>query len=244
MYSVVLMMAMTTGGAETPALGHRGGGCGGGGCYGGSCYGGGGGCYGGGGGCHGRRHGRRGGGGGCCGSCYGGGGGSCYGGGGYGGCYGGGGCYGSGYGCTGGVSYGGCYGSGAGCYGGGAGCYGGGMGHPGMMQMGTPGVKPEGVKKMPKPDKTSEAAPPAATILVSLPADAKLSIDDSPTTSTGPSRVFVSPALAADRDFHYTLKAEVVRDGKPITMEKQVTVRAGRETPVTFTLPATGVASR
>jgi uncharacterized protein (TIGR03000 family) len=152
------------------------------------------------------------------------------------------------------VSYGGCYGGGGygGCYGGAGmgygGCYGGGMAYPagGGMYMGAPagGVAPEGVKKMPKPDKSSLAAPPAATIVVSLPADAKLSIDDSPTTSTGPSRVFVTPELAPDRDFHYTLKAEVVRDGRPITLQKQVTVRAGQETPVTFTLPATGVVSR
>jgi uncharacterized protein (TIGR03000 family) len=105
------------------------------------------------------------------------------------------------------------------------------------------GVVPEGVKKMPKPSGTS-AASPAATIVVSLPADAKLLIDDSPTTSTGPSRVFVTPELAPGRDFHYTLKAEVVRDGQPITLEKQVTVHAGRETPVTLTLPPTGVALR
>jgi uncharacterized protein (TIGR03000 family) len=139
------------------------------------------------------------------------------------------------------MGYGGCYGG----MGYGAGCYGGGMGYPSMpgMQMAPTGVQPEGVKKMPKPSKT-EAPSPNATIVVSLPADAKLSIDDSPTTSTGPNRVFVSPALETDRDFHYTLKAEVVRDGRPITMQRQVTVRAGQETPVTFTLPATGVVSR
>jgi uncharacterized protein (TIGR03000 family) len=88
MYSVVLMMAMTTGG-EAADFGGRG--CRG--CCGG-CYGG---CYGGGWGCHGCR-GRRG-----CHGCYGGGcyGGGCYGGGCYGGgCYGGG-CYGGG-GCCGG----------------------------------------------------------------------------------------------------------------------------------------------
>jgi uncharacterized protein (TIGR03000 family) len=97
MYSVVLMMAITTGG-EAPDC-HRGGG---GGCCGAVASGG---CYGGGGGhLFGGRHGH---GGGC--GCYGGG----YGGGCYGGGYGGG-CYGGGYG-------GGCYGGGYG------GCYGGGM---------------------------------------------------------------------------------------------------------------------
>jgi hypothetical protein len=72
MYSVVLMMAVTTGG-DVPDLGHRrhgccgGGGCCGGyvsGCYGGGCFGGA--CYGGGGGCCGGRTIIYGGGG-CCG---------------------------------------------------------------------------------------------------------------------------------------------------------------------------------
>jgi uncharacterized protein (TIGR03000 family) len=202
MYSVVLMMALTSGG-DTPDM-HRGGGCcGGGGCYGGGCHGGG------------RRHGRRGGG--CCGGgCYGG----CYGGVGYG--YGG--CYGGGY--------GGCYGSmGGGCYG----------GTP-MMPGGT---APEKLKKEPTEKKSStQASPSSATIVVSLPADAKLLIDNEATTSVGDSRVFVSPTLNPGREYHYTLKAQAVRDGKPVTVERVIAVRAGEITPASLTLPATGVAQR
>jgi uncharacterized protein (TIGR03000 family) len=199
MYSVVLMMALTSG-TDTPDIGHRGGG----GCQGG--------CYGGGGG--GRKHGRHGGGGGCCG-CYGGGGG-CYGGG-YDGCYGGG--------------YGGCYGGGMG------GCYGGGM----QMMPGTP---PEKLKKTPTEKKTSQAGPAAATIVVNLPADAKLLFDNEPTTSTGDSRVFVSPTLNPGREYHYTLKAQAVREGKPVTVERVIAVRAGETTPASLTLPGASVAQR
>jgi hypothetical protein len=94
MYSVVLMVAVTTGG-DMPELGHRRHGC----CGGGGCFGGG-----------------------CSGSCYGGGYGGCFGGGyggGYGGCCGGmyagygygGGCFGGGYPAMG---YGGCTGYGGG----------------------------------------------------------------------------------------------------------------------------------
>jgi uncharacterized protein (TIGR03000 family) len=210
MYSVVLLMAIG-GGADVPAC-HGGNGCSG---Y-SSCHGGGhrfGGCHGGGhaacygGGCHGGS------------ACNGGG--ACHGGG---ACYGGG-CHGGGHRLFGGhrnACHGGCYGGG--CYGGG--CYGGGC-------TGAPvtGDKP---KDMPKPgdkpkdkeDEVSKAAP--ATIIVSLPAEAKLSIDDAATTSTGAVRTFVSPVLENGREYHYDLKAEV--NGKSLT--RRIAVRAGEETRV------------
>jgi uncharacterized protein (TIGR03000 family) len=247
MYSMVLMMALTSGG-DTPAIGHRGGGGCGGGCYGG--------CYGGGGG--GRSRGHRGGG--CCG-CGGGGGygGGCMGmgyGGGYGGCMGmgyGGGCMGSGMGM--GMGHGGCMGSGMGYGGGcmgsgmgfgggcmGSGCYGGGIIMPGT---GTQGKTPEQLNTKPKSKPKNETMAPApATIVVDLPADAKLLIDNEPTSTTGTSRVFVSPTLNPGREYHYTLKAEIVKNGKSVKVEKVIAVRAGQITPASLTLPSAGVAQR
>ena len=64
---------------------------------------------------------------------------------------------------------------------------------------------------------------------MSLPADAKLTIDDAATTSTSAVRVFTSPELPVGKEFHYSLKAELVRDGKPLTLSKDITVRAGQE---------------
>jgi uncharacterized protein (TIGR03000 family) len=257
MYSVVLMMAMT-GGAETPDFGRRGG-CAGG-CYGGGyscggCYGGGWGCSGGG--CHGGGHGggrlfgghgRRGhgchgggyvcaGGYGCAGGCFGGG----YGcmGGGY-GCMGGGyGCMGGGYGCAGG--FGGCYGGGMayGCAGGwgcagGYGCAGGVV----LPPVTGPAPKQKG-EKIPPPVKSQLEAP--ATILVSLPAEAKLLVDGAATMSTSSERRLVSPTLQTGRDYHYTLTAEVVRNGQTVREERPVTVRAGEETRVQFTFTEAAV---
>jgi uncharacterized protein (TIGR03000 family) len=234
MYSVVLMMAMTSGG-DLPDFGHRGSSCCGG-CY-GSCYGGysccgGFSCSGGyfsscsgyscsGGydccGCCGGGHrlfgGHRHGGYSCCGGCYGG----CYGG--YSCC---GGCYG-GYSCCGGVIYG---------------------GSPGSVIITEPGKKPEEPIKKPEDKKPETLVPAPATIIVSLPADAKLTIDDAATTSTSSMRVFTSPALPVGRDFHYTLKAEFVRDGKPATKSKEVTVRAGEATRVDLNEAAAEVAGR
>lgn len=216
MYTVVLMAALTTS-VDLPD--RRGGG--------GCC-----GCYGGGG------HGRRGGG--CYGGgCYGGGYGGCYGGGGYGGCYGGGwggGCMGMGYG-------GGCMGMGSGgCYGGGYGYAGGTIIQGATIQSGAGGEK---LTTPPKQRKNDESMAPApATIIVDLPADAKLLIDNEATASSGSSRVFQSPTLNPGREYHYTLLAEVVRDGKTVKAEQVVTIKPGEITPVKLTLPATGVAQR
>jgi uncharacterized protein (TIGR03000 family) len=138
-----------------------------------------------------------------------------------------------------GYGYGGCYGGMGGCYGStGGGCY-------GTMPMMPGGTTPEKLKKEPTEKKSSTQAGPApATIVVSLPADAKLLIDNEATTSTGDSRVFVSPTLNPGREYHYTLKAQAVRDGKPVTVERVIAVRAGETTPASLTLPATSVAQR
>jgi uncharacterized protein (TIGR03000 family) len=152
------------------------------------------------------------------------------------GCHGGG-CHGGG--CYGGSCYGGsCYGGS--CYGGGCGggaCYGGGCGGGGCY-----GGVCYGMPTLSGTAMASADAP--ATIVVTLPEDAKLSIDDEPTTSTSGNRVFVSPSLPTGHDYHYTLKAEVMRDGKAVTVEETITVKAGEETRIELKLPATAVASR
>jgi uncharacterized protein (TIGR03000 family) len=225
MYSVVLLMALS-GGAEAPDC-HRNschgcsggctgyvstcGGCSGGGCWGSSCHGGGHGCHGGGGlfhrghrghGCHG----------GCSGSCsgyY-----SCSG---YGGCYGG--CYGGA--CYGGACYGGA------CTGGYPGCAGGGM----MMAPGGPAG--EKIKEMPKEkEKGKEEVLAPATIVLSLPADAQVTLDGVVTTSTSASRTFVTPDLTPGTEFVYTLSAKIVRDGETRSVTQKVSVRAGEESRV------------
>jgi uncharacterized protein (TIGR03000 family) len=125
------------------------------------------------------------------------------------------------------VAYGGCYG----------GCYGGGY----VVPMGT---APKATKTGEKGDKESYYREAPATIVVELPADAKLLIDDTATTSTSSRRVFVSPDLDTGREYHYTLKAEAMRDGKLVKVEKQVAVRGGETTPVTLVLPPSQVAQR
>jgi uncharacterized protein (TIGR03000 family) len=76
-----------------------------------------------------------------------------------------------------------------------------------------------------------------AKLYVTLPADAKLTIDGVPTVSTSQSRVFVSPGLTPGKTFHYELKATVVRGGKTETVTKTVAVRAGEDTRVEIAIP-------
>jgi uncharacterized protein (TIGR03000 family) len=257
MYSLVLMMALS-GSADAPAglfggHGCNGGcsgyACSGGSCSGSSCHGGGHKLFGG----HGCRgsscHGGHGCSGGCTGyvaacGCCGGGGHGCNGGhkffGGHGcrgGCHGGGGCCGGGYACTGGA---GCCGGGAGCTGG-AGCMGGAAGVP-------VAPPPKPADKMPE-DKKPEAKPEAAkaapaVIYVSLPADAKLTIDGNETRSISASRSFVTPALPMGKEFNYTLKAEVVRDGQAYSVIRRVTVQAGVDSRITLEVPVSSVAAK
>jgi uncharacterized protein (TIGR03000 family) len=79
--------------------------------------------------------------------------------------------------------------------------------------------------------------PVPATIIVTLPDDATLMVDDTPTRSTTSRRVFISPPLEPGKTFHYTFKAEAMRDNKPVNTSQRVEVRAGQVTRVELTLP-------
>lgn len=83
-----------------------------------------------------------------------------------------------------------------------------------------------------------------ATLVVTLPADATLSIDDATTSSISANRVFVTPALEAGKEYEYTLKAQIVRDGKKQIVTEKVTVRAGKTSQVELKLPAASIAAQ
>jgi uncharacterized protein (TIGR03000 family) len=239
MYSMVLMAALTTG-TDMPDMGRRGGGgcCG---CHGGMAYGGGGG-YGGG-----------------CGGGWGGGYGGCMGMGmGHGGCMG----MGMGYGgCGGGrMGWGGGYGGGYGgrAWGGGYGYGGGGYAWGGMMPsngyvMGptlygsnftTPMVMGNGTYGNLGANQSFYFNPTAnntgsqATIIVHLPANARLTIDGQATQSTTATRTFVSPPLEAGKTYTYTLRGELNRNGRMVTANQTVDVHAGGVSEITLNFPA------
>jgi len=214
MYSVVLMMALS-GGADTPALGHRHSCCGCEGSYAASC-----GCEGSYGGCEGRhhreRHHRHHG---CCG------------------------CQGESYGCCGYVSSCSSCAAPVSC-----GCCGSSWAPSGAPPMAMPpaeGKPPAEPVKPPKKTNEGDAMLSApVTLVVSLPTDAKLMVDDFATKSTSSVRTFTSPALDAGKEYTYTLKGEMIRDGKTETTTKQVTVRAGEQLSVSMEFPTLAFAQK
>ena len=62
-------------------------------------------------------------------------------------------------------------------------------------------------------------------------------IDGTVTKSTSETRVFASPALKPGNDFTYTLKAEIIRDGRTVTTTKQVIVREGKRLRFSLSFP-------
>jgi uncharacterized protein (TIGR03000 family) len=83
-----------------------------------------------------------------------------------------------------------------------------------------------------------------ARLIVELPADAQLTIDERQTMSTSAMRRFITPPLEPKREYAYTLKGEIVRNGRTITSMKEVSIRAGEVTRVVMDFPAARVASR
>lgn len=80
-------------------------------------------------------------------------------------------------------------------------------------------------------------APAKASVVVSLPADAKLIANDQVMRATSGHREFVTPALEQGKTYSYTLKMIVERDGKTLEESKRILVRAGERTEVNFALP-------
>ncbi len=129
-------------------------------------------------------------------------------------------------------------------YGGGCGYGYGGCGAGGCGISSGVGACPGGVCTVGGNATVAQANVNAATLVVTLPEDAQLTIDGEETTSTSSQRVFVSPTLEAGKQYEYTLKARVLRDGKVQTATRKVTVRPGEVSTVELKLPATSVAAQ
>jgi uncharacterized protein (TIGR03000 family) len=159
------------------------------------------------------------------------------------GCHGGNGCYGYGgchgyngcCGCNGAVGYAGghgCYGGWyGGCYGGGfyTGCIGGCHSNYAPVPVSPPGKTPEKIMKPAEEIKKEGATPKEAKLIVDLPADAKLFIDDRPMQFTSQHPIFVTPGLQDGKTYYYDLRAEIMRDGKAVSDTKRVVFHSGDE---------------
>ena len=104
-------------------------------------------------------------------------------------------------------------------------------------------VMPKGEEVKPPVKKPGSVSAPA-TIVVSLPADARLIVDGTATTSTSERRTLVTPNLEFGSDYVYTMVAEVVREGRTSSQTQQVTVRGGQTANVQFNFPGQSIVSR
>jgi uncharacterized protein (TIGR03000 family) len=75
-------------------------------------------------------------------------------------------------------------------------------------------------------------------IVVNLPADARLTIDGQPTSSSSATRSFVTPPLEPGPTYGYSLSAEITRNGRRTILTQQVTFAAGEEKRVSFEFPS------
>jgi uncharacterized protein (TIGR03000 family) len=87
-----------------------------------------------------------------------------------------------------------------------------------------------------RPIVADEAVPADKAILVvRLPADATLTVDDAPTRQTGTERLFQSPSLRAGKKYTYTLKATWKENGRNQSVIRKVGVEPGQRTIVDLT---------
>src|SRR5205085_1809400 len=71
--------------------------------------------------------------------------------------------------------------------------------------------------------------PSPARLIVDVPEDARVYVDGRLMKSTSTHRVYASPALDRGQAYYYDVRIEVDRDGKTVTSNKRVVVRAGEE---------------
>lgn len=77
-------------------------------------------------------------------------------------------------------------------------------------------------------------SPNKAQVVVKLPADAKLYANDQLTNLDSSERAFSTPALEKGLDYQYSMKIEYTRNGKTLTDNQIVKVRAGQVSVVDF----------
>lgn len=98
---------------------------------------------------------------------------------------------------------------------------------PGTAPNAAPAEAPNAVVK-------TEANGNRAIVSIDVPADAKVYIDGNLMKSTGEKRVFQTPELVSGKAYFYDVKAEVIRDGKPVVQDQRVVIRPGSDASASF----------
>lgn len=74
----------------------------------------------------------------------------------------------------------------------------------------------------------------SVAIRIRVPANAKITFDDTPTVQTGTERYYYSPPLEPGRSFVYRVRAQWDENGKPVDQTRMVSVRAGDQVNLNF----------
>jgi uncharacterized protein (TIGR03000 family) len=82
------------------------------------------------------------------------------------------------------------------------------------------------------------AAANAAHVTLTVPPGARVSFGGAPTTSTGPVREYVSPALTPGKQYTYEVRVRWNDNGQVVTQTQQVEVSAGTHVNVAFPRPS------
>jgi uncharacterized protein (TIGR03000 family) len=105
-------------------------------------------------------------------------------------------------------------------------------GSGGLPNTPQPAIGPEGATPVPPQGPSASAA--AAEIFVNVPENAKVFVNDLPTSSMGSERHYVSRGLLRGRTYSYKLRVEFERDGTPVVEDKLVRLQAGQATKLAF----------
>jgi uncharacterized protein (TIGR03000 family) len=88
--------------------------------------------------------------------------------------------------------------------------------------------------KLNKNDDKETVGPTRATLVVELPANATLFIDNMPVKATTRVQTFNTPALEPGQAYFYLVRVERRRDGQPVSETRRIIVRAGQVTRADF----------
>ena len=107
----------------------------------------------------------------------------------------------------------------------GTGVYPGGMGAPTGEPLGAPKEN-----KGKDTDKTGQGtlSSTSAKLVVELPANAKLYVDDVLVQAAAGVQTFNTPALEPGKAYFYLVRIEMMRDGQPLSETRRIIVRAGQ----------------
>jgi uncharacterized protein (TIGR03000 family) len=85
---------------------------------------------------------------------------------------------------------------------------------------------------------SAQDSPDSGTLLVVVPEDAKVVVNDKPTRVTGTERKFQLPGMEPGFEYDYRVHVEVVREGKTLSEDQTAHLQAGRTVRLVFGLPA------